>query len=57
MHFKDFMNVFDYHRKWVYVGSGAFPPCVKLIYWQMLEKNYPIEYKYKFYIKQIFLDH
>ena len=36
MRFKDFMNVFDYERKWMYIGSAGFPPCVKLIYWQVL---------------------
>mmetsp|Transcript_22734 Transcript_22734/g.35010 ORF Transcript_22734/g.35010 Transcript_22734/m.35010 type:complete len:107 (-) Transcript_22734:45-365(-) len=57
MRFKAFMDVFDYSLKWMYIGSAGFPPCVKLICWQILEKRYPMEYKYMWYIRKIFLDH
>ena len=57
MEFHTFMDTFDYDKKWMYIGSGALPPCSKLFLWSILETVYPIEYKYMFYIKKIFVDH
>jgi len=51
------MDTFDYDKKWIYIGSGVRPPCPILYYWQILQTNYPIEYKYLFYLKKIFVDH
>ena len=57
MNFQQFMHALDYDKKWIYLGAMAFPPCIKYTYWALLQRKYPLEYKYMFYIKQIFKDH
>mmetsp|Transcript_40254 Transcript_40254/g.61429 ORF Transcript_40254/g.61429 Transcript_40254/m.61429 type:complete len:91 (+) Transcript_40254:704-976(+) len=51
------MDMLDLDHKWIYDGSAAYPPCLKRVAWQVLDRVYPIEYKYMYMIRQIFLDH
>ena len=56
MQFKEFMDTLDFQHRWIYLGSAAFPPCMKYLLWNILKTRYHIEYKYTYYIKQIFAD-
>jgi len=49
--FEAFMEVIDLGDKWMNDGSGAYPPCVKRVPWQVIRKVYPIEYKHMWNIR------
>ena len=40
--FLELMEALDYKNRWVYKGSTTFPPCEQFVYWNILEKVYPI---------------
>uniref|UniRef100_A0A7S3CUA8 carbonic anhydrase n=1 Tax=Strombidium rassoulzadegani TaxID=1082188 RepID=A0A7S3CUA8_9SPIT len=40
------MELMDFSRRWAYRGSVSYPPCHRLVYWNVIEKVYPIKAKH-----------
>ena len=41
--FGKLMEVIDWSHRWSYKGSATIPPCDQYIYWNVLQKVYPIK--------------
>ena len=37
------MGNIDWSHRWVYKGSKTIPPCEKFVYWNVIDKIYPVE--------------
>ena len=46
IHFGRLMEVIDWSHRWAYKGSSTIPPCNQYIYWNVLQKIYPIKKKH-----------
>jgi len=40
------MDALDMDKRWVYMGDSTIPPCLKYVYWNVIQTVYPIEPKY-----------
>ena len=50
----DLMMMVDTRNRWVYKGSVTTPPCATLVYWNVLQKVYPIKQKHlDLFMKQL----
>jgi len=48
----ELLDTLDTGNRWVYKGSVTTPPCAKLVYWNVLNKVYPISERHLFLYKQ-----
>lgn len=37
------MSIVDFNSRWVYLGSETFPPCKMNVYWNVINKIFPIK--------------
>jgi len=37
------MDTVDWSHRWVYKGSRTVPPCDQYVYWNVIQKIYPIK--------------
>jgi carbonic anhydrase len=48
----DLMMMVDMDNRWVYKGSVTTPPCDTFVYWNVLQRVYPIKQKHLELFKQ-----
>lgn len=41
--FDNLMSIVDFDNRWIYKGSRTMPPCGRYVYWNVINKVYPIK--------------
>jgi carbonic anhydrase len=39
----ELMKLVDWENRWIYKGSHTIPPCEQYVYWNVIQKVYPID--------------
>ena len=39
----DVLNEIDYEQRWIYKGAMPEPPCLQYVYWNVINRVFPIE--------------